>query len=381
MNTDFCKLAINIDHFVWQSLTMTVEKQQMMEDQSFIKGMSRKLMGIIALGSVVVLWTASGYIIKEVPAPKIFLTFYQQAHGIVLLLPMIFSMHKGETFRGYFQEVFQAMSFNKIFLFSVLFLAAQCTYNKGLDLILMTTSSILSSFSTVFTFVIGLLMLREPFLWRSALGVVVAVGGAILTICFKPEDKEAGTAATSSNPLLGSTLTLVSAALSGLNNCLMKRWLKDERYANDVFGILGLVSMVLSVPVLGIMHGTGLETFKAPQLKYFGIMSANAILGTVLSNYLLSVSLIILGPVIVAVGLTANVVLAAVVDLIREHPGFGAWYIVGMVLVMVAVVVVSIDQTVHQRRQEAALKAKLVMSASPADSPNVPTTTDEQQYP
>jgi drug/metabolite transporter (DMT)-like permease len=81
-----------------------------------------------------------------------------------------------------------------------------------------------------------------------------------------------------------------------------------------------------------------------PAGKTMLVMSLNALLGNVITNYLMAVAVVILGPVLVAVGLTLQVLMAAFVDHFKDHLNFGIHEFASIILVIAAVVLVALAQ-------------------------------------
>ena len=340
-------------------------------------GMSRRLVGVLSLVSVVLLWTASGRAIKFLLGDghhlgPVFMTFYQQAHGIVMLLPLVVqswlskkgsktsapkdqgvSLEEGKSIAKdisgalrfpTIKEVLNAVPPSKILIFSLIWLAAQGTFNASLAPFFgmrFSTQTTLSNCSSAFTFLIGVAFFRQRFRWVSAAGVVAAITGAYLIVA-----KEKGGFGSATDTLSGSAMTLGSAALGGLTSCLMNAWLKDERHINVLIGLIGVVSVFLAPIIISIAHFSGVENFQFPETSAIWLMSLNAVLGTVLSNYLYSVAVTILGALTVSVGVATTVPVSLILDVIeKQKTEFNSLYVFGLLLIIVAVTVVAYDQT------------------------------------
>ena len=309
---------------------------------------ARTLIGVASLVTVVLLWAASALVIKmvtgegEPKAGALLLTFYSQAHCIVLLLPLVWK-------RTGMADVFRAISPMRILILGLLYNLAQAAYNLSFKYLSLTTNTILSSSSPLFTFIFGLLVLRQRFLWLSGLGVLGAIGGGALTALFKPTLP--GKESTELDSLTGKVLAVGGAVVFGLVNTLMRKWLKEEKHTDTLFGLIGVISIVIAGPVLAVAHFSRVEVFMLPPEDCWWIMSLNALLGTVLSSYLWGVSVTILGPMIVSVCVVATIPVCAVIDQIRHQLSFSPEYVTGMVLVILAVSVVAYDQTRYSNEQ------------------------------
>ncbi|EER15433.1 conserved hypothetical protein [Perkinsus marinus ATCC 50983] len=114
------------------------------------------------------------------------------------------------------------------------------------------------------------------------------------------------------------------------------------------------------MPLLVLCHITGLETVVSlhscivdefglppqvlPTWRQFGAITVNGALGSVASDYLLSVAVILLSPLSAAVGLSLTIPLSLIVDstILALH-SFKSVYMLGSALVFAAVVLISWD--------------------------------------
>ncbi|KAF4664562.1 hypothetical protein FOZ61_000720 [Perkinsus olseni] len=220
--------------------------------------------------------------------------------------------------------------------------ASQLTYNISLKYTSVATNSSLSSCSSVFTFIFSIVLLRYP-LCRAApiSAVLMCVLGVLITALNRPSPK---TDLAVQENILGDCLALGSACCYGLFTCCLKLWVPDERMVAYVFGMFGVVAFALGVPLLALCHFMGLEALALPSWGQFGAMTANAVLGSVASDYLLSVAVILLSPLSAAVGLSLTIPLSLVVDstILGLH-SFKGVYMLGSALVFGAVVLISWD--------------------------------------
>ncbi|KAF4677995.1 hypothetical protein FOL47_006942 [Perkinsus chesapeaki] len=257
-----------------------------------------------------------------------------------------------------------------VWALGAMWFVSQLSYNISLKYTSVATNSSLSSCSSVFTFIFSILLLGYP-LCRAApiSAVLMCVIGVLITALNRPSPK---TDLAVPESILGDSLALGSACCYGLFTCCLKLWVPDERMVAYVFGMFGVVAFVLGIPLLLVCHITGLETLMLPTWGQFGAMTANAILGSVASDYLLSVAVILLSPLAAAVGLSLTIPLSLVVDssILGLHT-FKGVYVLGSALVFGAVVLISWD-TYNVESD----KAKVV--TSPPSSPQ--TVRQEQKH-
>ena len=317
----------------------------------------RTIGGVISLVSMILIWAGSALLIKIItgegedpPVGSLLMTFYCQAHCIVLLLPLLWSKL---SLKESMKDFFNALCPSRVLILSLLFIAAQAFYNVSLQYLSLTTSTILSSTSPLFTFLFGLVILKQRFLILSGTGVLLAMGGAVLAAIYRPETPVASdNVELLGKSFVGMLLATGAAVCFGLVNTLTRKWLgdDDDNHTGTLFGFIGIISIILAPPTLFAAHITGIELWKLPLEQYWWIMTLNALIATVLSNYLWGVSVAILGPMIVAIATVATSPIMAVIDKIMYKLSFNAEYITGMVLVIGAVALVAYDQTRHDTR-------------------------------
>lgn len=140
----------------------------------------------------------------------------------------------------------------------------------------MQSNTILSSASSLFTFLVSLVFLHEKFTWLKLISVLLCMGG---TIIVSLGDSDTGLNATASNPLLGDILALVSSGLYAVYITLIRKKLPDDDDENSghasmaqFLGFLGLFNLLIFLPVALILNFTKLEPFQTLSWKQFGLI-------------------------------------------------------------------------------------------------------------
>ncbi|KAF9669754.1 hypothetical protein SADUNF_Sadunf14G0140400 [Salix dunnii] len=209
---------------------------------------------------------------------------------------------------------------------------AQLTFNLSLKYTSVTSNTILSSVSSLFTFVVSLVFLGEKFTWVKLLSVLFCMTG---TIIVSLGDTETGLSANFSKPLLGDILALVSAGLYAVYITLIRMKLPDNDGKSghasmaQFLGYLGLFNLVIFLPVALILDLTNQEPFCKLTWKQFGLIVGKGLLDNVLSDYLWAKAVLLTTTTVATAGLSIQVPLAAIVDsLIGNAPrlmdGLGA---------------------------------------------------------
>nr|XP_043618121.1 solute carrier family 35 member F5 [Erigeron canadensis] len=247
---------------------------------------------------------------------------------------------------------------------------AQLSFNVSLKYTTVTSNTILSSSSSLFTFLVSLVFLGEKFTWIKLFSVLLCMGG---TIIVSLGDSKSGMSATASNPLVGDILALVSSAFYAVYVTLIRKTLPDEDdHAKtgkvsmaQFLGFLGLFNLLLFSPIAIILHLANLEPFDTISRKQFGLIVGKGLLDNVLSDYLWAKAVLLTTTTVATAGLTIQVPLAAIVDsVIGNAPSFMDY--IGAAAVMVGFAGINVPSDTCSAPEEACLELE-----------ENPTTTDE----
>ncbi|CAL1411983.1 unnamed protein product [Linum trigynum] len=199
---------------------------------------------------------------------------------------------------------------------------AQLMFNLSLKYTTVTSNTILSSTSSLFTFLVSLVFLSEKFTWVKFLSVLLCMGG---TIIVSLGDSESGPSTIASKPLLGDVFALVSAGFYAVYITLIRIKLPDDEEKNgrasmaQFLGFLGLFNLFIFLPVAVVLHLTKLEPFSALTWKQLGLVVGKGILDNVVSDYLWAKAVLLTTTTVASAGLTIQVPLAAIVDTVTGH--------------------------------------------------------------
>lgn len=140
---------------------------------------------------------------------------------------------------------------------------------------LLQSNTILSSTSSLFTFLVALVFLGETFTWVKLISVILCMGG---TIIVSLADSNSTANAIATNPLLGDILTLISAGLYAVYITLIRKKLPDEKEGQgqastaQFLGYLGLFNMLIFLPVALVLNFTKLEPFHKLTWEQVGLI-------------------------------------------------------------------------------------------------------------
>ncbi|KAG0614084.1 hypothetical protein M758_6G150100 [Ceratodon purpureus] len=185
----------------------------------------------------------------------------------------------------------------------------------------LQSNTILSSASSLFTFLFSLALLNEKFKWSKLLSVFLCMIGTIIVTLAD----STGSEGVYKKAWWGDILCLFSALVYALYSTLLRKRLPDEEAGEGkastalFFGYLGLFNAILLGPVALILHFTGLETFRRLTLSQVGLIVGKGLLDNVLSDYLWAKAVLLTTPTAATTGLTIQVPIAGVVDSLRGN--------------------------------------------------------------
>ncbi|KAK6141668.1 hypothetical protein DH2020_024589 [Rehmannia glutinosa] len=247
---------------------------------------------------------------------------------------------------------------------------AQLTFNLSLKYTTVTSNTILSSSSSLFTFLVALVFLGEKFTWLKLISVLLCMGG---TIIVSLGDSGSGSSVVASNPTLGDILALLSSAFYAAYITLIRQKLPDEddevqgRASMAQFlGFLGLFNILIFLPVALILDFSKLEPFNTLTGKQFGLIVGKGLLDNVLSDYLWAKAVLLTTTTVATAGLSIQVPLAAIVDSLTGNAPHFLDYI-GAAAVMVGFTGINIPSDVFCRTKEANVELENIDSSDRDD--------------
>lgn len=196
----------------------------------------------------------------------------------------------------------------------MLWFGSNYCYNFGLSRTSLTSSTVLSNTSSIFVYILSLIILpgTKFNLFKAAMVLLSFAGVVVITYTDKNNSD------SSKNSFEGNLITLLSATFYGLYATILKRKVPPEvedHFSFSLFlALVGMFNFVLLIPLFFILHYTGVEPFQWPSRSTWGIMTANAILGTVFSDFCWAKSVVLLGPLITTLGLSLTIPLSMIVD-------------------------------------------------------------------
>lgn len=137
------------------------------------------------------------------------------------------------------------------------------------------SNTILSSSSSLFTFLASLVVLGEKFTCLKLVSVLLCMVG---TIIVSLGDSKARTSSRASKPILGDILSLLAAALYAIYVTLIRKKFPDEESGEgkvsmaQFLGFVGLFNLFIFLPVALVLNFTRIEPFHMLSLKQLSLI-------------------------------------------------------------------------------------------------------------
>lgn len=236
---------------------------------------------------------------------------------------------------------------------------AQLTFNLSLKYTTVTSNTILSSASSLFTFLVSLVFLGEKFTWLKLISVLLCMGG---TVVVSLGDSKSGSSAVAPNPVLGDFLALFSAAFYAVYITLIRKKLPDDEEGKSspvsmaqFLGFLGLFNLLIFLPLALVLNFAKLEPFDKLSWEQFSLIVGKGFLDNVLSDYLWAKAVLLTTTTVASAGLAIQVPLAAVVDILTGNAPQTLDYI-GAAAVLVGFAGISIPSDTFSKSVESNLE-------------------------
>ncbi|KAE9969930.1 hypothetical protein EG328_006611 [Venturia inaequalis] len=235
--------------------------------------------------------------------------------------------------------------------FSFLWFAANYFVSACLEYTTVSSATILTSTSSIWTLLIGTLWGVEHFTIKKFLGVLVSVAGIVLisTVDMSGEtDKNRGSFPhkTMEEIAIGDAMAFISAVLYGLYAVVMKKRIGDESRVNMpvFFGLVGLFNVLFMWPGFFILHLTGIEQFQLPPGgKVLTIILTNST-SSILSDFAWAYAMLLTSPLIVTVGLSLTIPLSLIVQIVLHGQYASLIYWFGAALIVASFLFVNHEE-------------------------------------
>ena len=222
---------------------------------------------------------------------------------------------------------------------------ANFTYNFSLRWTSISSNTILSSTSSIWTFVLSVLVLREDVTLSKIIGVVLAVFGSSCVGLSSGAggDDASGSATSMLQRVAGGLVCVLSACLYGCYTTAIRRMLPDERTARMplFFGLIGAINATALLPIVLVLHFTGVESLSTLTFATFGWIALKGIADNVVSDLLWAYAVLLTTPTVATLGVSLTIPGAIILDSLLGSPPTNPLLYVGAVLVIAGFVSVN----------------------------------------
>lgn len=220
----------------------------------------------------------------------------------------------------------------------LLMLSASAMFNASLEMSSVSIATLIASSSSLWSLLFARLILREPCTCARLACVALSMAGVALLVFGELDAHEkrrhgARLPLLRRSDLFANVLMLGSAVLYGLYAVILKRDVPSEKElpVPFLFGLIGLCSLWLALPLLTLLHVSHLERFSLPSPEAFTLIICNALFGTMLANMLLARATLLTSPTVVTVGLSLSIPMAMLSDVLRGRGHFNGLMLLGSV--------------------------------------------------
>lgn len=219
---------------------------------------------------------------------------------------------------------------------------SQWSYSLGVSLTSVTSSTVISTTSCVWTLLASVMFLGELLSTPKIVGVGFCMAGNVATLF--GNDRQGG----QEGHLQGDLLCLVSAMLYATYTTVLKRYTDESTSCSLVFGTVGAVMVVAVAPLLFVFDTRGLGKLTG---TVFGLLVFNGFFDNVLSQHAWMKAIQWTSPTAATVGLSLTIPLSVVADLLRHKP-LTTWSFISAFLVVAGFAIVSIAGSDQGRNGE-----------------------------
>lgn len=225
-----------------------------------------------------------------------------------------------------------------------LYFIANWAFNAGLGLTSVSSSSTFSNLSPLFTLLICRVLSVEKFTWVKLLASVITLTGALI---ISGVDRKSG-------HLTGDLLSIFAAFLFGLYTTTLKMSVPNSRAIDlgMMLSFVGLFTTFISWPLIPLLHVYGLERFQLPSKHVAGILVLNALIGSVLSDFLWAKSVVLTSALVGTIALSLTVPLSLIFDVLFKNMQITPMYIFGVVCVLAGFIIVNIELATKKKTEE-----------------------------
>ncbi|KAH6636917.1 hypothetical protein F5144DRAFT_200482 [Chaetomium tenue] len=227
--------------------------------------------------------------------------------------------------------------------FSMLWFAANYFASACLEYTSVGSVTILTSTSSIWTLIFCAITKVEGFTVRKLVGVLASLVGVVLISSVdlsgaNDDNRGSFPHKTTAQIAIGDAMAFFSAIIYGVYVTVMKRRVGNEERVNMplFFGLVGLFNVLFLWPGFFILHYTGIEPFELPPTASVWTIIAVNSAASFFSDILWAYAMLLTTPLVVTVGLSLNIPLSLIGEMI-QYSQYSSWlYWVGAGVVFIS---------------------------------------------
>ncbi|KAK3698722.1 hypothetical protein LTR37_016812 [Vermiconidia calcicola] len=247
------------------------------------------------------------------------------------------------------------------FEFCILWFLANYWVAASLEYTTVASSTILTSTSSVFTLLFGVIFGVEKFILRKLMGVLASLAGIVLISSVDLSGNRADAGHRGDFPkkslkeiAIGDALAFLSAVMYGIYAVFMKKRIADESLVSMplFFGLVGLINVLLLWPGFFILHWTDVERFMLPPTGRVTIIIVANSIASLVADMAWAYAVLLTSPIVVTVGLSMTIPLSLLGEVVIHSQTAGPIYWVGAVIVITSFVFINHEEKKDEQTQD-----------------------------
>ena len=261
-----------------------------------------------------------------------------------------------------------------------LWFAANFLYNYSLSMTTVTSNTVLSATSGMFTFAIAVYIGQDVFTYWKVAGIVASLAGVTMTALadtiprpeeqspapsMQPSPSAATTPSMGTSPtpsahgetsdytFVGDLICLSAAVFYALYTTSIAHFLpsSDSDTVMLFFGYIGFLGLVFLSPVVAIFDFVGVEHIAMISSGVLGLIAIKGLFDNVLSDALWTVALKWTSPTVATIGLSLTIPISIVAELIvrQKSPPLLGW--VGAIFMVAGFIACSVRTPAQQQAE------------------------------
>eukprot|EP01064_Diplonema_japonicum_P016649 TRINITY_DN2464_c0_g1_i1.p1 TRINITY_DN2464_c0_g1~~TRINITY_DN2464_c0_g1_i1.p1 ORF type:complete len:382 (+),score=59.99 TRINITY_DN2464_c0_g1_i1:36-1181(+) len=314
----------------------------------------KRVTGYFCLTMVVVAWVGQSEVTRSLQVDgdgynkPFFLSWVNHTVAFVMVpIQGWFSRCRGEPFMPpALSKTPWTIVFKAIFLLSVVYLLGDYIWYTALARTSVGVGTALFNTSSVFVYVLSVLFLREKVCPRKVFAVAVATGGVVVFSTIG----DSGDGSDEETDMIANLLVVAAAFLYAVYEVYFKtvteEWEADQiSSVNMMVGFIAIVTGLTLWPfivILDVVPEEIRENFTLPSSEHLPGMAGSS-LGAVAFNIFFGLSLALLRPVIVSVGVMTTIPITALTDYLFHDEPFNIYQGLGALMILTAFILLNDD--------------------------------------